>query len=87
VKNLWTFSVIETNSFKHINHLSLRFIPGNDFTTKTHLAGVVKELKKQLASTEALLHEANESLSLSQSTLKSGSNEMESLRRTNQEER
>ncbi|KAI8806620.1 hypothetical protein BJ742DRAFT_773854 [Cladochytrium replicatum] len=28
------FSVIETNSFKHITHLSLQFIPGNDAAVK-----------------------------------------------------
>ncbi|KAJ3277145.1 Spindle assembly abnormal protein 6 [Terramyces sp. JEL0728] len=33
-----TFSIIEANSFKHINHLSLKFNQGNDFTIKEYLA-------------------------------------------------
>ncbi|KAI8910409.1 hypothetical protein EDD86DRAFT_205347, partial [Gorgonomyces haynaldii] len=40
-----TLSIVETNSFKHINHLSLYFTPGNDATVKEYLAHVVKELK------------------------------------------
>lgn len=46
------FSIVETNSFKHINHLSLKFIPGNDASTKIYLAQVVNELKKEISSTE-----------------------------------
>lgn len=51
----WTFSIIETNTFKHINHISLKFTPGNDFTTKTHLANVVKDLKEERARTNTNL--------------------------------
>ena len=39
------FSIIETNTFKHITHLSMRFVPGNDNTIKKYLANVVKEYK------------------------------------------
>ncbi len=42
-----TFSIIETNSFKHINHLSLQFNPGNDSSIKQYLASLVKELKSE----------------------------------------
>lgn len=50
--SLWSFSVIETNTFKHINHLSLRFTPGNDFTIKNYLAVVVSDLKQQRSTLE-----------------------------------
>ena len=39
------FNIIETNSFKHINHLSLQFLPGNDASVKEYLANLVKEFK------------------------------------------
>ena len=84
---LWTLSIIETNSFKHINHLSLKFIPGNDFTTKNHLATVVKDLKAQLSIAKASLHETSEELSISRSTLLSGSKEMDGLKRAHQDEK
>ncbi|KAI8834973.1 hypothetical protein BJ741DRAFT_608786 [Chytriomyces cf. hyalinus JEL632] len=44
-------SIVETNSFKHIVHLSLDFVAGNDTAVKNHLAGLVKGLKHELAST------------------------------------
>ena len=37
--------IIETNSFKHITHLSLNFIPGNDSSIKKYLSDLVKETK------------------------------------------
>ena len=42
-----TFSLIETNSFKSIDHLSLKLSPGNDSTTKKYLGQVVKDLKAE----------------------------------------
>ncbi|KAI8816847.1 uncharacterized protein EV422DRAFT_544221 [Fimicolochytrium jonesii] len=40
-----TFQVIETNNFRNITHISLKFIPGNDDAVKRYLAKLVKELK------------------------------------------
>jgi spindle assembly abnormal protein 6 len=40
-------SIIETNSFKHINHLSLRFVPGDDAAVKQYLSLLVKQFKVQ----------------------------------------
>ena len=33
-----TFAVIETNNFKHLQHLALRFRPGNDDMVKRYLS-------------------------------------------------
>ena len=38
-------NVIETNPFKHLTHLSLKFIPGNDSDIKKYLADCLKQLK------------------------------------------
>jgi spindle assembly abnormal protein 6 len=40
------FSIIETNSFRNIIHISLLFKPGNDSALKIYLAGLVKEFKE-----------------------------------------
>ncbi|EFJ17985.1 hypothetical protein SELMODRAFT_420386 [Selaginella moellendorffii] len=40
-----TFSVVETNQFKHLSHLSLCFRQGNDSTIKSYLAGRLAEYK------------------------------------------
>ena len=39
------FNIIETNTFKHITHLSLQFTPGNDQSVKKYLATLVKHYK------------------------------------------
>jgi hypothetical protein len=51
-------SVVETNSFKNLVHLSLRLIPGTDCTVKKHLAGCLiarkieeSRLRDELAET------------------------------------
>lgn len=41
------FSIIETNSFRNIIHISLLFKPGNDAALKTYLASLVKEFKEK----------------------------------------
>lgn len=40
-----TLNVIETNPFKHLTHLSLKFIPGTDSDIKKYLADCLKQLK------------------------------------------
>jgi hypothetical protein len=37
--------VVETNSFKHLTHLSLKFLLGNDVDVKKYLAGCLTSLK------------------------------------------
>ncbi|KAG5462758.1 MAG: hypothetical protein BJ554DRAFT_3651 [Olpidium bornovanus] len=43
-------NVIETNTFKHIAHLSLDFIPGDDARVKQYLANLVKDYKAEVSS-------------------------------------
>jgi spindle assembly abnormal protein 6 len=40
-----TFTVVETNQFKHLSHLSLVFRQGNDSVIKQFLAGRLAEYK------------------------------------------
>ncbi|KAJ3179772.1 Spindle assembly abnormal protein 6 [Irineochytrium annulatum] len=58
------FSIIETNSFKQMLHLSLKLMPGNDSAIKQHLAHLIcnqknecDHLKSQLKSTTETLSE------------------------------
>ena len=37
--------VVETNPFKHLIHLSLKFLPGNDEEVKKYLAMCIRNLK------------------------------------------
>ena len=38
-------SIVETNPFKHLIHLSLKFVPGTDSDIKKYLADCLKQLK------------------------------------------
>lgn len=38
-------SIVETNPFKHLIHLSLKFVPGSDSDIKKYLASCLKQLK------------------------------------------
>lgn len=46
-------NIVETNPFKHLIHLSLKFIPGQDSDIKKYLADCLKQLKE----TNELLHQ------------------------------
>ncbi|KAJ3032713.1 hypothetical protein HDV00_007189 [Rhizophlyctis rosea] len=50
-----TFNIIETNTFKHITHLSLNYIPGNDTAIKKNIATLVKDFKSQTTSFKSQL--------------------------------
>ncbi|XP_027046771.1 spindle assembly abnormal protein 6 homolog [Pocillopora damicornis] len=59
-----TLHVVETNPFKHLTHLSLKFLPGSDSEVKKYLANCLKNLQdekqileRRLASTEADLQQ------------------------------
>lgn len=41
------FSIIETNSFKHIIHILLDFTAGNDLSIRKYLSGLVADSKQQ----------------------------------------
>lgn len=40
-----TLHVVETNPFKHLTHLSLKFLPGSDAEVKKYLANCLKNLQ------------------------------------------
>lgn len=44
-RGVGNLNIIETNPFKHLTHLSLRFVPGNDAEVKKYLADCLKKLK------------------------------------------
>lgn len=48
------FSIVETNPFKHLTHLSLQFFPGDDAAIKAYLAARLAQInadKRYLSST------------------------------------
>lgn len=45
-----SLNIIETNPFKHLNHLSLKFLSGTDADIKCYLAECMKTLKEQNAT-------------------------------------
>lgn len=55
-------TVTETNSFRQLAHLALRFVAGNDAAIKRHLAGRVAEFKAQLLATSDELGERTSQL-------------------------
>lgn len=44
-QGLATLHVVETNPFKHLTHLSLKFLPGSDAEVKKYLASCLKNLQ------------------------------------------
>ncbi|XP_061539881.1 spindle assembly abnormal protein 6 homolog isoform X5 [Phycodurus eques] len=55
-------SVMETNSFKHINHLSLRLDPGSDKLVKDYLAVCLSSLKAEKEALEVKLQKSQDDL-------------------------
>ena len=55
-------NVIETNPFKHLTHLSLKFLPGNDSDIKKYLARCLQKLKVRLSIFVFLHQESNNDL-------------------------
>ena len=47
-------NVIETNPFKHLTHLSLKFLPGSDSDIKKYLADCLKTLKVKTVNSNEL---------------------------------
>ena len=48
-----TLHVVETNPFKHLTHLSLKFLPGSDAEVKKYLANCLKNLQVSLYGNNA----------------------------------
>ncbi|MEQ2284155.1 hypothetical protein AMECASPLE_018623 [Ameca splendens] len=79
-----TFSVVETNAFKHLNHLSLRLIQGSDKEVKDYLAACLATLKTEKLAVDMKLKETEDDLSrqlsYTQQTLSEKTKELEKLR-------
>ncbi|XP_032243131.2 spindle assembly abnormal protein 6 homolog [Nematostella vectensis] len=54
-RGLGCLNIIETNTFKHLTHLSLKFLPGNDTEVKKYLADCLAKLKTEKNSLEQRL--------------------------------
>ncbi|KAM3876236.1 spindle assembly abnormal protein 6 homolog [Diretmus argenteus] len=78
------FSVVETNAFKHLNHLSLRLLQGSDKQIKDYLALCLSSLKGEKQSLEIKLKKTEEDLSrqlsYAQQTLSEKTRELDKLR-------
>uniref|UniRef100_A0A672J425 Spindle assembly abnormal protein 6 homolog n=1 Tax=Salarias fasciatus TaxID=181472 RepID=A0A672J425_SALFA len=78
------FSVVETNAFKHLNHLSLRLAPGSDRDVRDHLAACLSAVKAEKQALDVKLKKTEEDLSrqlsYAQQTLCERSKELEKLR-------
>ncbi|XP_071342847.1 spindle assembly abnormal protein 6 homolog isoform X4 [Trachinotus anak] len=78
------FSVVETNAFKHLNHLSLRLAQGSDKHIKDYLAVCLSSLKAEKQALEMKLKKTEEDLSrqlsYAQQTLSEKTKELDKLR-------
>lgn len=83
-QGLAQLSVIETNPFKHLTHLSLSFKPGSDSEVKQYLAKCLKSLQEDHRQLKAHLSTKESSLTQqlqhTQESLQSRSSELERLR-------
>eukprot|EP00052_Salpingoeca_macrocollata_P034214 m.329643 g.329643 ORF g.329643 m.329643 type:complete len:663 (+) comp61260_c0_seq1:83-2071(+) len=65
------FCVVETNTFKNLTHLHLRFAAGSDAAIKTYLAQCLRSFKEQNSRLESALQTSNDSYSSRASELQS----------------
>ncbi|XP_072927664.1 spindle assembly abnormal protein 6 homolog isoform X1 [Hemitrygon akajei] len=79
-----SLNIIETNPFKHLTHLSLKLLPGNDNEIKKYLAVCLHNVKIENVSLQERLHRTEEDLmkrlSITQQTLAEKSKELDRLR-------
>ncbi|XP_074044350.1 spindle assembly abnormal protein 6 homolog [Macrotis lagotis] len=73
-------NVVETNPFKHLTHLSLKLLPGNDMEIKKFLAGCLKCSKEEKLSLEQTLEDVTRQLNFTQQTLSEKIQELDKLR-------
>uniref|UniRef100_A0A7N8WUS4 Spindle assembly abnormal protein 6 homolog n=1 Tax=Mastacembelus armatus TaxID=205130 RepID=A0A7N8WUS4_9TELE len=77
------FSVVETNAFKHLNHLSLRLAQGSDKEVKDYLAVCLSSLKAEKNALEMKLKKTEDDLSrqlsCAQQTLSEKTKELDKL--------
>ncbi|XP_070564141.1 spindle assembly abnormal protein 6 homolog [Ptychodera flava] len=83
-RGLANLSVVETNPFKHLTHLSLKFVPGNDSDIKKYLAACLKKLKEEKSALENRLSatesELNHRLKQTQEALSAKTIELDNMR-------
>ncbi|XP_039573868.1 spindle assembly abnormal protein 6 homolog isoform X1 [Passer montanus] len=79
-----SLNVVETNPFKHLTHLSLKFLPGTDAEIKKFLANCLKCLKEDKMLLEEKLKRTEEDLtrqlSYTQQSLSEKSRELDKLK-------
>ncbi|XP_013863508.1 spindle assembly abnormal protein 6 homolog [Austrofundulus limnaeus] len=79
-----SFSVVETNAFKHLNHLCLRLVQGSDKEVKDYLAACLSSLKAEKQAVESKLKKTEDDLSrqlsYAQQTLSEKTKELDKLR-------
>ncbi|GCC30063.1 spindle assembly abnormal protein 6 homolog [Chiloscyllium punctatum] len=79
-----SLDIVETNPFKHLTHLSLKLLPGNDNDIKKYLAICLQNVKIENSSLQEKLHRTEEDLtkrlSITQQTLAEKSKELDRLR-------
>ncbi|XP_048207989.1 spindle assembly abnormal protein 6 homolog isoform X2 [Perognathus longimembris pacificus] len=73
-------NVVETNPFKHLIHLSLKLLPGNDVEIKKFLACCLKCSKEEKLSLTQSLDDVTRQLNSTQKTLSEKIQELEKLR-------
>ncbi|KAM7054076.1 spindle assembly abnormal protein 6 homolog isoform 1-T1 [Molossus nigricans] len=73
-------NVVETNPFKHLTHLSLKLLPGNDVEIKKFLAGCLKCSKEEKLSLTQSLEDVTKQLNFTQKTLSEKIQELDKLR-------
>nr|XP_019602573.1 PREDICTED: spindle assembly abnormal protein 6 homolog [Rhinolophus sinicus] len=73
-------NVVETNPFKHLTHLSLKLLPGNDVEIKKFLAGCLKCSKEEKFSLTQSLEDVTRQLNFTQKTLSEKIQELDKLR-------
>ncbi|OWF56330.1 spindle assembly abnormal protein 6 homolog [Mizuhopecten yessoensis] len=83
-RTMSVLNVIETNPFKHLTHLSLKFFPGTDSDVKKYLADCLKQLRDTNALLQQRLEhtdaDLNHKLHQTQETLSSKSIELDHLK-------
>lgn len=73
-------NVVETNPFKHLTHLSLKLLPGNDVEIKKFLAGCLKCSKEEKLTLTQSLDDVTRQLNATQKTLSEKIQELDKLR-------
>jgi spindle assembly abnormal protein 6 len=77
---LSTFSLVETNHFKELTHLSLRFRAGNDSAVKAYLAARLRQLRAEGASLTQQLADTDSALCRERQAAAAAVAEVEHLR-------